>query len=173
MTLQLYTHMYVTDSIHLSQRLQQHIYTGLSSNKTICQGHNKVSYVLCVQLSNQSRLGHYTNSCLAWQSLTLMQHIGHRGQLISSIISRMCQNMILVYRGAILVRSDGNTNSNSTKKTASPSLIWYEPCRAYPVTAIFVSGYVFLFIPMNSQFCEKEREKEWKALQGNVWSHCG
>lgn len=59
---------------------------------------------------------------LASQSVSLVQQIVLRGQLISSISgsawnNRMCQNMILGYQGAMLIRSGRNTNSNTTKNS--------------------------------------------------------
>ena len=81
--------------------------------------------------------------------VSLMQQIVLRGQLICPIFGstrnhRMCQNMIPGYQRETLVWSGRSINSNTIEKQQFLTLIWYEPCRFYPVTAGFVSGYVFL-----------------------------
>lgn len=90
-----------------------------------------------------------TQALYWWLFVSLMQQIVLWGQLICPIFGstrnhRMCQNMIPGYPKEALVWSGRSINSNTIEKQQSLTLIWYEPCRFYPVSAGFVSGYVFL-----------------------------
>lgn len=171
---------YLTESTNLSQQTQnmwlQHWSTLFKDKSEGCpQIRHLTKWNIYVQ---QWRLRHCIDSYLAPQSVSLVQQIVLRGQLISSIFgsawnNRMCQNMILGYQGAILVRSGRNTNS-STTINSNPTH-WCDTNHAGFILLLLelYQGMYFYSIPLNIQslsFCKmNEREDERHCGEGNFW----